>query len=547
LFTGLIAGLLVVVPPAGALPRIEGPPGTPVRATVSASEPGTYRHPVTGPVVDGFRPPSRRWLAGNRGFEYATRPGEAVTASAGGEVIFAGQVAGSLHVTVLHADGLRTSYSFVASIEVFEGQVVTAGAVLARADRRVHFGVRDPQGVYLDPGALVGRQPALAARLTPHVDRSVDAAARAARRREERSFLERLLETASPVVEWVGEVALTHTELREEAFLWMVRAPIEVATATVLFADDLRLAIMGPADCTPSGVDAELPSGERVAIVVPGVDSASYGGAIADLDTGALGLSPADVVRFSYAGGRAPAAGLDGPVVWDDPLLVTTHDGSATHRPAADSARLLAMLVADVHRLRPEATIEVYAHSLGGLVAVDALSHLDAIGSVPDARLVTMGTPHRGAMLARAAHLAGARPVMDVIGDRVGSPVLGEPVIEDLAAGGRVQVLAPVSVPVPFPVSVPVLSVAASGDFMVPAVRSIVAYGRSVIIDLPDVRAHSRVVGDPATTREMQLFLGGQPAGCRPRVERVANVVLPTLFDAEQLLVTTLVAAGRLL
>jgi len=108
-------------------------------------------------------------------------------------------------------------------------------------------------------------------------------------------------------------------------------------------------------------------------------------------------------------------------------------------------------------------------------------------------------------------------------------------------------VLAPVSVPVPFPVSVPVLSVAASGDFMVPAVRSIVAYGRSVIIDLPDVRAHSRVVGDPATTREMQLFLGGQPAGCRPRVERVANVVLPTLFDAEQLLVTTLVAAGRLL
>jgi len=61
----------------------------------------TYRPPVDAPVVDPFRPPPEDWNSGNRGLEYATVPGTPVTAAAAGQVVFAGQVGGSLHVVVL--------------------------------------------------------------------------------------------------------------------------------------------------------------------------------------------------------------------------------------------------------------------------------------------------------------------------------------------------------------------------------------------------------------------------------------------------------------
>src|SRR2546427_4550471 len=75
----------------------------------AADGPVGYRPPVDAPVDDGFRPPATPWGPGNRGIDYATAPGAPVHAAAAGEVVFAGQVGGSLHVVVLHADGIRTS------------------------------------------------------------------------------------------------------------------------------------------------------------------------------------------------------------------------------------------------------------------------------------------------------------------------------------------------------------------------------------------------------------------------------------------------------
>src|SRR5436309_2035569 len=97
-------------------------PAAPVLAAGASTV--TYRPPVDAPVVDPFRPPPEDWNAGNRGLEYATTPGTPVTASAAGQVVFAGQVGGTLHVVVLHDDGIRTSYSFLASISVHEGDKV---------------------------------------------------------------------------------------------------------------------------------------------------------------------------------------------------------------------------------------------------------------------------------------------------------------------------------------------------------------------------------------------------------------------------------------
>jgi murein DD-endopeptidase MepM/ murein hydrolase activator NlpD len=122
--------------------------GRPARA------PRPYLPPVDAPITDHFRPPLCRWCPGNRGIDYATAPGTPVRASAAGTVTFAGPIGADLYVTVQHADGLRTSYSYLATIAVRVGQVVGQGAVVGTAGPSLNFGVRRDD-VYLDPELLL--------------------------------------------------------------------------------------------------------------------------------------------------------------------------------------------------------------------------------------------------------------------------------------------------------------------------------------------------------------------------------------------------------
>ncbi|MCY3805401.1 MAG: M23 family metallopeptidase [bacterium] len=129
-----------------------------------------YAPPTDGYVVDPFRPPAHPGAPGNRGLEYATRPGSAVRAAAAGIVTFAGQVGSGRHVTVAHADGVRTSYSFLAGVAVRAGQSVGAGDVLGTTGASFHFGARIG-GAYVDPAVLLGIGGR--ARLVPMADRRV--------------------------------------------------------------------------------------------------------------------------------------------------------------------------------------------------------------------------------------------------------------------------------------------------------------------------------------------------------------------------------------
>ena len=113
-----------------------------------------YIPPVAAPVVDPFHLPETPFGPGNRGLEYATVPGTAVRASAGGVVTFAGPVGGSLYVTVAHPDGVRTSYSYLARLAVVLGQTVRQGQVVGVAGARFHFGAR-VAGEYIDPAGLL--------------------------------------------------------------------------------------------------------------------------------------------------------------------------------------------------------------------------------------------------------------------------------------------------------------------------------------------------------------------------------------------------------
>ena len=137
-----------------------------VHAQTAPPAPGVvvYRAPVDAPVIDTFRPPAHIGGRGNRGLEYATRPGSAVRAAAPGRVTFAGRVAGGLHVTVSHPDGVRTSYSFLGSIAVRASQRVTSGQLLGTSGVSLHFGARIGEA-YVDPAVLLGS--ARTARLVP--------------------------------------------------------------------------------------------------------------------------------------------------------------------------------------------------------------------------------------------------------------------------------------------------------------------------------------------------------------------------------------------
>lgn len=124
-----------------------------VLATPAAAD-GGYLPPVDAPVVDGFALPDGPYGAGNRGLEYATVPGTPVRAIGAGLVVFAGPVAGTRAVTVLHPDGLRSSLTHLAEVLVTAGERVAAGQVVGTAGERLHLGVR-AGGTYLDPAPLL--------------------------------------------------------------------------------------------------------------------------------------------------------------------------------------------------------------------------------------------------------------------------------------------------------------------------------------------------------------------------------------------------------
>lgn len=118
--------------------------------------------PVDGPVDRPFDPPARPWGPGHRGVDYRVPPGTPVRAAADGVVGFAGGVAGGLHVAVDHAGGLRSSYAYLARVDVVAGQGVVAGDTVGLSGGTgpghgsgvVHFGVRQG-GRYVDPLGLI--------------------------------------------------------------------------------------------------------------------------------------------------------------------------------------------------------------------------------------------------------------------------------------------------------------------------------------------------------------------------------------------------------
>ena len=167
----------------------------PTAAASSETSAVTYRAPADAAVVDGFRPPPKPWMAGNLGIDLGTAPGDIVRAPADGRVLFAGQVAGALHVTIEHADGLRTTCSFLATVSVSAGERVRLGDPIGTTDGPMHFGVRTPDDTYLDPAALLDGSLHPTSLLIPGADEGIEALGA----HERRTLLRTLLDDAALV------------------------------------------------------------------------------------------------------------------------------------------------------------------------------------------------------------------------------------------------------------------------------------------------------------------------------------------------------------
>jgi Membrane-bound metallopeptidase len=125
----------------------------------SARAAGGWTWPVMGPVVRGFDPPDSPYGSGHRGIDIGVPVGTVVVAPAPGTVTFAGMVAGFLYVTIAHGGGVSSTYSWLLSVRVHEGDVVARGEPIGKTgfahpgeatSSSLHMGVK-LDDVYVNP------------------------------------------------------------------------------------------------------------------------------------------------------------------------------------------------------------------------------------------------------------------------------------------------------------------------------------------------------------------------------------------------------------
>jgi len=502
------------------------------RAAASTEPDVTYQPPVDAPVADPFRAPEHAYGPGNRGLAYELPPASPVRSSAEGTVVFAGRVGGTRHVTVLHADGIRTSYSFLEEVLVERGDRLRRGDIVGLAGAGFHLGARDGDA-YIDPAALFDAS-VVRVRLVVHGEPlpptdagllAEQAALRELVRVERPGLLERMVGAA---VRGAAPIARRFTEaVRATKHTWEQLDPVDLVRDAV---ESVRRHLAQP--CTPDGAAAVRPPGPRTALLVAGLGSSSDRGSIDDVDLAALGYDPGEAIRYSYGGGRTPSSGQLHPGLAGIP--------EAPYLPAdtlgdiAERGRELAILIEQAAAARPGVPVDVYAHSMGGLVTRVALRELasrpgglDVLGQV-----VTIGTPHDGADLATAAVISERMFAQDLVSLRDALGFELDPYAPSVRQMAETSDLVARLSAEGVPDGVRFRTVAARGDLVVAADKADVDGHPSAIVDDVGIDAHSDLPSDPQTTRELLLGLAGLDPACQSLLDAVADAVVPEVVQA---------------
>jgi Peptidase family M23 len=492
---------------------------------------GLWQPPVSGPVERGFEPPARQYGPGHLGVDYAVAPGTIVRAAGAGVVAFAGTVGGAVHVVVAHSNGLRTSYSFLASALVHRGQTVGVGQPVGRSGGKgtnhdggvVHFGLR-VGNTYVDP-LLLFRPPDLAkiVHLAPHRDPVLDSIAN-----ERRGLLSgfahatmRVLGAAKRAITAAAFVAQFPLSVRKDLLHLVLLGDITAlalaldATAPVDFAGDTTQMArslvawaksLRTCDRHAPPADGTGGSGNRV-MVVAGIDShRSRRGASAPVPVERLGYRSTDVSYFSY-----------------------TDDGGAygpadTHEPLHRAAMQLRDQLRALQRAQPGRPVDLIAHSQGGVVAlVFLLFFYDAHDPTlpPLHTVVTLSSPLRGDPLASLGvllmHSREGRLLLASAGHNGQS-------IRDLAE--RSDVIDAID-RLRLPNQIALTTIGAAGDFVVPASSAHLPGSNRFDVDIPAVSPHSAVLRDPNALRAVRAAIEQRAMPCETFEAALTAAVAP--------------------
>ena len=432
-------------------------------------------------------------------------------------------------VVVLHDDGLRTSYSFLALVAVRRGDRVVQGQTVGTTQERFHFGVRAGEA-YLDPAQLFGGGP-------PQVYLVPEAHRKPLSEAEERGGIVRMFGgLVSRVIDAGAEAVAWASDQATEAFLATVDDYVDKGRGALHYAIENRptahlsrfveAAQAGSearTTCMPATVPAPKLQERRILVRVAGLGSKSSRDSIDDLDAAALGYAPGDDVRFSYNGGTTK----------ENEYVATDTTGDIR-----ESGRRLRELLARIEAANPGVPIDIVAHSQGGIVARSALTDE---GEPTDPRLpkvsslVTLGSPHLGAPIATGLTMVGHTDIGDkaLTATHLALPDHIDP------AGTSINQLAEHSLFMarlnrrPLPAGIRATSIAAREDLIVPAGRTLLAGAHNVTVSVPGhLDDHSLLPSSAQTQREVALALAGMAPTCQSFGDAMADAAVSGLIYA---------------
>lgn len=101
---------------------------------VNDADQTTFGYPLkTHKVAAPFTNSATQYSAGHRGVDFEAKAGTSVYAIGDGQVIFAGQVAGKLYVTISHGKDFKSTYSILSTKTVRAGDQVKRGQLIGTA------------------------------------------------------------------------------------------------------------------------------------------------------------------------------------------------------------------------------------------------------------------------------------------------------------------------------------------------------------------------------------------------------------------------------
>jgi hypothetical protein len=560
------------------------------RPAHAADDASGWLRPVDGAVVAPFDAPASPYGPGHRGADLGAPPGTPVRAANDGVVSFAGSVAGTLHVTVAHAGGLRTSYSFLATVAVRAGESLARGDVLGTTGGTgpdhdgsvLHLGLRigdryvDPMQLFRpsDLTKLVRLVPADVPEETPwspvrerrELESSLrlptpgpgGAAASASADADECAsdlpFIGGAVDAVCDVGSWLGN----HANAAIDAGIDFLDATTDLASDAL---DGLRasardaISSMRSLAAVAASALAHTPAGQVA------LDVVAIGRRFADTISSDCSDAPsADGTGGSahrvmvVAGINSSGAAWDrGPTVDLDVDALGYHraegevryfsyagDGGAytrvdTHRPIVESAALLAVQLRQMQREQPGREVDLIAHSQGGVVVDVFLARFYRAGDQsfpPLGNVVTLSSPHEGAPLATVGHQVRAtrlgRAALDVLEDVSSLPPPSSPAVQDLAEGSSViREVQARGVPDHFDVT----TIGATEDLVVPATNISLPGATETVAAVNDVNEHSAIVRAPDALKAVRAALEGRPPPCVGILTALRSAVAPVVIS----------------